>query len=354
MGRMKTKSFQSILIENNSILIILIIIFFILSLEMDRALKLYQIFTFKDDKGAAILFLIMVMFAVIFLNALYNRRISREIKIVKDQIHKIQVKDLGDTIGHSGIAELEEMLLALNELKNELAASLETQWRMEEHKKECIIALGHDMKTPISILQGNSELLSETSLNELQMIYNESNLQNIDRLKKYMEILITTFYSCEQSIAKKKMQSMNVFWEELFLNYKVLSKQHEITLVTEVEEMGSFEFDDFLLERAVSNVVMNAFTYCGEHAVVRIRVKKEQDDILISIEDSGSGFSKELMEHAMEAFFRGDKSRKTIGNELHMGLGLYQTKELMRIHGAEVKLSNSEELGGAKVMIVLK
>lgn len=354
MGRMKTKSFHNILIQNNSILFILIIVCFIISFKIDNVLSQYKILNFKDDTGATILFLFMLIVVVNVLNGVYSRKIAKEAKMVTEHIHKIQIQDLEVNIGHSKITELEEMLRALESLKNELAVSLEAQWRIEEHKKECIIALGHDMKTPITILKGNSELLSETPLNELQMIYNESNLHNIERIQQYLETLIITFYTCEQSEIKKRMQSLDEFFEGLVRNYKVISKQYENTFVVEIYELGTFEFDEFLLERAVNNVVMNAFSYSGEHGTIRIRVRKEQASICISIEDSGCGFSRELIEHAAEAFFRGDKSRKTIGSELHMGLGLYQTKELIRMHGGELKLSNSDELGGAKVIIRIK
>ena len=58
-------------------------------------------------------------------------------------------------------------------MKESLKASLEQQWKAEQMQKEQIAALAHDLKTPLTVIQGNADLISETELNEEQRLYAE-------------------------------------------------------------------------------------------------------------------------------------------------------------------------------------
>ncbi|SHK30027.1 His Kinase A (phospho-acceptor) domain-containing protein [Hathewaya proteolytica DSM 3090] len=83
-------------------------------------------------------------------------------EVAKEATAKIQNQDLDFTIQHSGITEIDEMLFSVDQMRAALKESLESQWKMEKNKRDQISAMAHDIKTPLTIIHGNTALLDET------------------------------------------------------------------------------------------------------------------------------------------------------------------------------------------------
>lgn len=352
MGKVKSRSLRKILFKYSILHIVFMLFCFLISVQLHVFFQRYNFYKLKGDNGVVLFFFILMVIMVVNLNRYFNHKISTEVRQLTSQVKKLQEENLETIIGHSGITEIEQTLRALDKLQSELEHSLNEQWRMEKHKNECIIALGHDMKTPIAILKGNSELLAETELNQLQRIYNESNLYNVHRMQHYIEALIEAYKCNGKEDCRIKKQNFDDFFDKLINNYHLLSKKYHRTLKIEISPCGEYIFDALMLERAINNVVMNAFEYTKEDGTIKI-ILVRTDLIHLIVEDSGKGFSDELLNHAMEAFVRGDKSRSKVKDELHLGLGLYQTKQIIDYHEGKLIISNSNTLGGAKIELIL-
>lgn len=92
---------------------------------------------------------------------------------------------------------MNEVLTSLVKMKDELNHSLRTQWNMETNRREQIAALAHDIKTPLTILRGNAELLNESMLDSNQKKCNEHILKSIDEMEIYMKSLLD-ITKCEE------------------------------------------------------------------------------------------------------------------------------------------------------------
>ena len=100
--------------------------------------------------------------------------------------------------------------------------------------------------------------------------------------------------------------------------------------------------------RAVMNVIQNAVEHTKENGIIYIDAKEQDDRLTFIVEDSGSGFTKEALLHGTEQFFMDDTSRN---GEAHYGMGLFFAKTVAEKYGGGIKLSNSENTGGARVEI---
>src|SRR5699024_1052147 len=107
--------------------------------------------------------------------------------------------------------------------------------------------------------------------------------------------------------------------------------------------------DADLLRRVLINVFSNAVEYTPQGGKIVFDVLKKENEISFIITDTGTGFSKEALQHATEQFYIEDSSRN---RKLHYGIGLYTVSNVVKKHGGKIILDNSSVFGGAKVEIV--
>lgn len=109
------------------------------------------------------IFFIIVIIAIFFGKAL-NKRLS----VLVATANKIEQHELDFEISNSGIREIDTVLSSMDSMRIALKESLEQQWKVEQRKNSQMSALAHDLKTPLTIVRGNAELLLESNLSEVQ------------------------------------------------------------------------------------------------------------------------------------------------------------------------------------------
>ena len=103
----------------------------------------------------------------------FGRKLKKKMVGLQEAIEKIQNQNLDFTINHSGIREIDEISVSLEQMKEALNSSLKQQWESEQARREQISALAHDLKTPLTIIRGNAELLQDTVQDDIQREYND-------------------------------------------------------------------------------------------------------------------------------------------------------------------------------------
>ncbi len=105
-------------------------------------------------------FIYIIIFTIIFARKLI-KSIQQPINEIIDASNKIKEKNLDFEINYKSNNELGKLVSSFEEMKNALKESLNKQWIMEEDRKEMIKAIAHDLKTPITVIQGHVEVLIE-------------------------------------------------------------------------------------------------------------------------------------------------------------------------------------------------
>lgn len=130
-----------------------------------------------------------------------------------------------------------------------------------------------------------------------------------------------------------------------------MSMNKELDFISEIKDIPKIIFvDEMALKRAIINVISNSIDYCGLNGKILFYVDNNDKNIRFIIEDSGRGFTKEELNSATEQFFQGDKGRNS---KNHYGMGLYIVRRFIEQYNGRMCLSNSEKLGGAKVILEL-
>ena len=137
-----------------------------------------------------ITFAALYFFIVLIITTIYAKKLNKNLLPLLKATEKIKNQDLDFGIEYSGIREFNDVLLSISDMKTELKKSLEQQWNLEGAKKEQISALAHDLKTPLTIIKGNAELLSESILDKEQQEYINYISKNTRQIDQYIKTLI--------------------------------------------------------------------------------------------------------------------------------------------------------------------
>ncbi|WP_446899161.1 HAMP domain-containing sensor histidine kinase [Clostridium sp. LBM24168] len=294
-------------------------------------------------------FLIFIM-EVLLLSARFGRYFSKEMDILMKITERIKQRNLDFSPRHSRIHEIDRVINSLDEMKRALKDSLEKQWNMESTRKNQISSLAHDIKTPLTIIRGNAELMKESCSDSDVMKYNQHILKSAGEIERYLELLINMIKS-ESSIDFNPVKiNMKTFFRKLEAQGKVISERKNIQFVGSKEgNVPEFFYgDEELLYRALINVISNAVEYSPEGGKINFKLEENDNRIKFAVEDSGRGFSKEELQLAVEQFYRGDSGRTS---RTHYGMGLFIVKSFIKLHGGCIKLLNSEITGGALVIL---
>ncbi|AXY10830.1 sensor histidine kinase [Bacillus thuringiensis LM1212] len=296
-----------------------------------------------------VLFILLFVAEVIFLSRSFGKSLSKEMLILRNVTDKIQKEDLDFQVEQSKIKEVNEVLISLVKMKDELNHSLRTQWNMETNRREQIAALAHDIKTPLTILRGNAELLNESMLNSNQKKCNEHILKSIDEMEIYMKSLLD-ITKCEEGASLQfKRTDLRDFIRNIIEESAICVLGKQLNLIENVQDIPNFiPIDETALKRAIMNIMMNAIEYSPTQGDLMFSVEMISEKLQFIVEDSGRGFTEEEMHSATEQFYRGDKSRNS---KNHHGMGLYIAKSFAKQHGGNLYLSNSDKLHGAKVVL---
>ncbi|MBS5398603.1 MAG: HAMP domain-containing histidine kinase [Lachnospiraceae bacterium] len=302
-----------------------------------------------------ILLIVLIAAGGIFVCLLLTTRFAKKLRLqlvpLFEATSEVAKQNLDFEVGHSNIKEFEDVLISFSHMKESLKASLEQQWKAEQMQKEQIAALAHDLKTPLTVIQGNADLISETELDEEQRLYTEYISSSSEQMQLYIRTLIDISRATTGYQLHMEDIDLPAYVEQLRGQVAALCQTKKIGLQIEIESLPAvLSADKLLMERAIMNVVNNALDYSPQGSHISILIAGDKRSLKISVTDAGPGFSQEDLLHAEEQFYMADRSRSS---NLHFGMGLFITKSIVRQHGGQLILSNSEKTGGAQVTILI-
>ena len=297
------------------------------------------------------LLIIFCLISIITITLIWAKKLAKELNPLLEASEEIGKQNLDFQVKKSNIQEFNVILESLEKIKLGLSESLRTNWREEEKKRNQISALSHDIKTPVSIIKGNSELLGETKLTEEQETYLNYIRKNTSRIDKYIETLMLV----NKSNQANELNFTQIRAKEFVENIEKLAKEFTSTYKLNLLEDINYD-DDFLIvdlknfERAFLNILSNAKEQSPKNSTIKLIICSKTDKLQISILDQGHGFTGEDLLYAKDQFYQGDKSRHSKEN---YGIGLFVAEQIIDMHGGSLVLENRTDEIGAQVSILL-
>ncbi len=289
-------------------------------------------------KLSAILFVGVNVFGIIaayLIGVLISRKFLKPITEITETAEKISISDLNLRIN---VPEADDEIRMLALTFNDMIKRLENSF---ENQRQFISDASHELRTPISVIQGYANLISRWGKSDPDVL-NES-IASIKSETKYMSDMVNQMLYLARGEKNEKKVVRTVFSLNELLND--VSRDIEV-MADDVDfsysEKGDFYVygDENLIKQLVYIFLENASKY-GREENKRISLRLEENtegDPTIEIEDNGMGIAEEDIPHIFERFYRGDKSRnKEIPGT---GLGLSIAKWIADIHNGKIDVKS--------------
>ena len=217
------------------------------------------------------------------------------------------------------------------------------QFKQSKQQQNFMMAITHELKTPIAITKLNLETLQKHRLAEDQQQQMISNtLQEANRLNDLCNnlLLASQIEAGAYELTNEKINFSNLV-EECVNNYAIRFPKRKINTV--ITPGIYFTGDRLMLQMAVNNLLDNAIKYSSKEEKIEANLNEENDKVKLLISDEGKGIPDEEKEKIFNKFYRfGNLHTK---NAKGTGLGLYLTKKIIDQHSGEIIVSNNSPQG---------
>lgn len=241
-------------------------------------------------------------------------------------------------------ATLDRLLLTASEEQARLASE------REQLRNSLLAALSHDLRTPLTVLLGQAELLTKNLNDEGSKYGNQANdirqhVVNTTRLVNNL-LEMARIQSGGFQLHKEWLTLEEVIGSALQMFEPAYGGRH-VTLELP-DPLKLIEVDGPLFERVLINLLENALKYAGPTAETGIRASDKMGSLLLEVWDNGPGIPPEKEQLIFDKFSRGNKESAIPG----VGLGLAICRAIVELHGGTISASPREQ-GGASFQIVL-
>lgn len=285
-----------------------------------------------------------------------GKYLQKRLNVLKETAERVEREDLDFEREYSDIQEVDHVLGALYQMKEALQKSLKEQWDIKRQKEDQIASLAHDIKTPLTIIRGNTELLLEEETEEEKREWDQEILDNVREIERYLQILQRTIRQFDgepnrgskDGQEEKKEEQKNFpasFWiQEICERAQALGRTKKLQICCRAADTDKMIYGrKEECSRALWNIVSNGVDFSPLGGELLIEIKESGEFLAVTVTDDGPGFTKEGLAHATEQFYQADKSRT---RKDHYGMGLYIASEIMKEYKGFLQLENAEGRGG--------
>ncbi|MBB6463294.1 two-component regulator propeller domain-containing protein [Flammeovirga kamogawensis] len=316
------------------------------------ALKITVIPPWWETTLFRVLFIISI---IIGLLVLYKLRVHQ----LKEQKKKLTAKVNQAT---STIKEVNELLAQQNHdlndknsLLKEQNHELETQseninnllqevQENNEAKLRFFTNISHELRTPLTLIIGPLKQLiqgeSKSPKDDYDVMFRNANslLKNVNQLLDFRKLESGNIH------LKASENDIVSFSKARFLSFSHLAQKKKIDFHFEsFEKEYIMWFDAEKMDNIVTNLLSNAFKYTPDHRSIHFSIKKENNEVLLEIKDTGLGISKEQKAHIFDLYYQANNSvnSTTIGT----GIGLALIKQFVDLHHGTIDVISEQDKG---------
>lgn len=281
-----------------------------------------------------------VVVTVIF-TVYIHRKVKEPLTLLNEGIVSFAEGERNREIAYRGPKEFEAIFSSFNKMARQLEESEAAKERLIVEKQRMLADISHDLKTPITVIQGYAKVLSDGLADpQMKNQYLSTILQKAESLTEQINIFYdySKLEHPEFQLVKQKQD-----FAEYVRSY-LADKYDEIELAgffleAEIpDERMDYCFDEVQMRRVFDNILSNALKHNPKGTTIYITLQQTERTIQIEIGDNGVGIPEEIKEQLFDPFTVGDDSRH---NKQGSGLGLAVAAKITELHGGALFLEKA-------------
>ncbi len=282
---------------------------------------------------------IVIAIVLAVLAFLFSRVFSKPFKVLANTIDHVSEGHFDEKVNLEGFNEIVQISDAFNKMLVKLN-------NLETSRQEFVSNVSHELKTPMTSIKvlADSLNMQPDAPKELYQDFMKDIVEEIDRENRIITDLLS-LVKMDKKAAELNLTSVNIneMLELILKRLRPIAGKRNIELAFEGFRTVISDVDEVKLTLAFSNLVENGIKYNVAGGWVKVSLDADYNYFYVKVSDSGIGIGEEYQDRIFERFYRIDKarSRETGGT----GLGLAITKNIILMHGGDIKVKSREEQG---------
>lgn len=297
--------------------------------------------------GLAVILLFAIISALLIFAVLTNplRKLARQMDNFQQQeLHLHSSTTQEPIVGtRDEIAYLSSAFAAMRTRIREQMQKLEETDRL---RRELISNVSHDLRTPLSSMQGYLEMLTRPSITqEERQTYMDIAFKHCRRLTQLVkELFELSKFDAGRVMPELENFSLAELLQDVVQKYSLPAQQKQISLsAPKTDQLYMVNADIALIERVLENLIDNALRYTPENGSVELTLTRKSSSVEIGIQDTGIGLAEEDIPHIFERYYCAQKT-----SEFHQqstGLGLAIVKRILELHSSVIQVESKRHQG---------
>lgn len=233
---------------------------------------------------------------------------------------------------------LDKMISDFNKMVEELGS-------IETLKTDFFSNVSHEIKTPISVISNYAQLLQKGNLTEQQRSeYIDTILQATRRLSNLITNMLK-LNKLERQTIQPEVKPYDLCRQlcECVFQFEDIWEQKGITFSADIEDRAVIQADPELMELVWTNLLSNAVKFTPQNGRIELKQTSEQEDIVVTVTDTGCGMEPATLNRIFDKFFQGDTSHATEGN----GLGLSLVQRILQLSEGSITVTSTVGSGSS-------
>lgn len=307
-------------------------------------MRLYRITRFIENYAALFWYSVCIVSAGI---VFYLTKLKRPMRILNNASQHISENELDFTVEYPGNDEMAALCEAFETMRSALEENNDKMLHMLDERKQLNDAYTHDLRTPIAVLKGYTDMLIRYlptgKFSESQILETVQTMSShVERLEQFADSMNTVQKLEDVEIHKEKVPAVEflIHLRET-ADFLCQSKDHACEFESSVTA-ETILIDPSAVTQVFENLLGNALRFAKSKICI---VCSADDNIFfISVADDGNGFGDKELMTAAKPYYSGQAEK----GQFHFGLGLHICRTLCEKHGGSLRLENTDQ-HGAKV-----
>lgn len=288
-----------------------------------------------------------IIFIILTSVLFYKRQLYKPLMILNHAADNIAESNLDFSIAYDKDNELGKLCTSFEKMRVALQENNAEMWRQVEERKRLNAAFSHDLRTPLTVLKGQSEMLSQYApkMSEEKIIATaEMMKRHIIRLENYVNTM-NDLQRLEDIEVKKEFIAVIDLEKQMNMTGVAVCGEKEYVLSCDISDTDRIKVDSAIVMQVYENLLSNAFRYAKSK--IEVMIEKRDDIFLMTVKDDGAGFTAKDLSDAWKPFYKAENET----NNEHFGMGLNICKILCEKHGGYLQMENEN---GAKMIAAFR